>query len=44
MADEANWVGQLIETVQQIGPIGVAALALIFGIMVIYMVLAVLRR
>jgi hypothetical protein len=44
MGGEGNWAKQLIDAVSQVGPIGVAALALVFGIGVVYMAILLLRR
>lgn len=44
MGNGWNWVEQIICAASLVGPIGVAALALVFGISVVYMVIVVLRR
>lgn len=44
VTDENNWLARIIRAANQIAPNGIAALALIFGILTVVMVMLVLRR
>ncbi len=44
MTEDRCWLERLIESVNRVAPSGIAALALIFGILTVVMMLAVLKR
>lgn len=43
MAENSGWLEKLIRAANQAAPNGIAALALIFGILLVVMVLVILR-
>jgi hypothetical protein len=44
MSEDGGWVERCIKAANQAAPNGIAALALIFGILMVLMVLVILRR
>jgi hypothetical protein len=44
MADENSWLERLVRAANNAAPNGIAALALIFGILLVMMAFVVLRR